>query len=237
MTSCPPLRLLYRDPSLVVVEKPGGLLSVPGRGVAGADSVVARLRQLLPQCIAQPAVHRLDMDTSGLMVLALTRAAHRHLAAQFAHRLVVKHYAALLEGVVPASGGEIILPFRLDPDNRPHQVYDPVHGKIGISRWRKISVTGQQTLVAFQPLTGRTHQLRVHASHPHGLGCPIVGDRLYGTAFQGEGLRLHAAFLAFRHPDNDQWLQFQSPPHFAPNFLASLEQLCPSLYQYLDTID
>jgi tRNA pseudouridine32 synthase / 23S rRNA pseudouridine746 synthase len=227
MTCCPLLNILYSDPSLVVIDKPGGLLSVPGRGPGGTDSVVARLRHLLPLCIAQPAVHRLDMDTSGLMALALTRAAHRHLSAQFADRQVVKHYAALLEGVVSLAEGEITLHFRLDPDNRPHQVYDPVHGKIGISRWQKISVNCQRTLVAFQPLTGRTHQLRLHASHPQGLGCPIVGDRLYGTAFPGEGLRLHAALLAFRHPDNNQWLQFQSPPPFAPNFLASLEQLCP----------
>lgn len=227
MTCCSPLTILYRDPSLVVIDKPGGLLSVPGRGPAGTDSVVARLQQLLPRCIAQPAVHRLDMDTSGLMVLALTQPAHRHLSAQFAHRQVIKYYAALLEGVVSHAEGEIALPFRLDPDNRPRQVYDPVHGKIGISKWRKISVTGQQTLVAFQPLTGRTHQLRLHASHPHGLGCPIVGDRLYGTAFPREGLRLHAALLALRHPDTNQWLQFQSPPPFAPTFLASLEQLCP----------
>ncbi|MBM9536806.1 RluA family pseudouridine synthase [Desulfobulbus alkaliphilus] len=223
MTGCPSLVFLYRDPSLVVIDKPGGLLSVPGRGPAGADSVVARLRHLLPGCITQPAVHRLDMDTSGLMVLALTRAAHRHLSAQFASQQVVKHYAALVEGVVAAPAGEIALPFRLDPHNRPRQVYDPIHGKTGISRWRKIATRDQRTLVAFQPLTGRTHQLRLHASHPLGLGCPIVGDRLYGTPSPGQGLLLHAAQLAFRHPDSNQWLQFTSPPPFAPTFLTSLE--------------
>jgi tRNA pseudouridine32 synthase/23S rRNA pseudouridine746 synthase len=219
----PPLAILYSDESLVVVEKPGGLLSVPGRGPAGADSVVARLQQLWPRCLGQPAVHRLDMDTSGLMVLAMNRAAHRHLSAQFAERQVVKHYAALLEGLVPTAGGEIVLPFRLDPDNRPCQIYDPLHGKLGISRWQKLAACGQRTLVAFQPLTGRTHQLRLHASHPLGLGCPIVGDRLYGTRSPGEELLLHAAHLAFRHPDTNQWLQFCAPPPFAPTFLASLD--------------
>ncbi len=208
------LQILYQDDSLAVVEKPGGLLAVPGRGPDKQDSVVSRLQQLLPRCIEQPAAHRLDMDTSGLMVLGLTRAAHRHLSIQFAERKVGKQYLALLEGLVAGDSGEITLPFRLDPERRPYQVYDPVHGKVGISRWRKIEVREGRTLVAFTPLTGRTHQLRLHASHPLGLGCPIVGDRLYGTGRLGEPLLLHAAWLQFQHPVTGLAMDFFSTAAF-----------------------
>jgi tRNA pseudouridine32 synthase/23S rRNA pseudouridine746 synthase len=214
MTGRPLLPLLYQDQVLAVVDKPGGLLAVPGRGPDKQDSVVSRVRQLLPWCIAQPAVHRLDMDTSGLMVLGLTREAHRHLSIQFAERRVEKKYMALLEGEVPEEAGEIILPFRLDPDRRPYQVYDPVQGKMGISRWRKIEVRGGRTLVEFTPLTGRTHQLRLHASHSLGLGCPIAGDRLYGAGHPGDPLLLHASQLCFFHPETGQWLSFSSPVPF-----------------------
>jgi tRNA pseudouridine32 synthase/23S rRNA pseudouridine746 synthase len=154
------------------------------------------------------------MDTSGLMVLGLTRAAHRHLSIQFAERKVGKQYLALLEGLVAGDAGEITLPFRLDPERRPYQVYDPVQGKVGISRWRKIGVREGRTLVAFTPLTGRTHQLRLHASHPLGLGCPIVGDRLYGTGCPGEPLLLHAAWLQFQHPVTGLAMDFFSTAAF-----------------------
>jgi tRNA pseudouridine32 synthase/23S rRNA pseudouridine746 synthase len=208
------LQILYQDECLAVVEKPGGLLAVPGRGPDKQDSVVSRLQQLFPRCIEQPAAHRLDMDTSGLMVLGLTRAAHRHLSIQFAERKVGKQYLAMLDGLVAGDGGEITLPFRLDPERRPYQVYDPVHGKVGISRWRKIEVREGRTLVAFTPLTGRTHQLRLHASHPLGLGCPIVGDRLYGTGRLGEPLLLHAAWLQFQHPVTGLAMDFFSKAVF-----------------------
>lgn len=206
--------MVYRDEFLVVVEKPGGLLAVPGRGPDKQDSVVSRVRTLLPGCIAQPAVHRLDMDTSGLMVLGLTREVHRQLSIQFAERRVGKKYLALLEGEVTATAGEITLGFRLDPDHRPHQVYDPVQGKIGTSRWRRVEVGSGRTLVEFVPLTGRTHQLRLHASHPLGLGCPIVGDRLYGLGCAGEPLLLHATWLQFQHPATGQTMTFASAASF-----------------------
>ncbi|MCL1980620.1 MAG: RluA family pseudouridine synthase [Proteobacteria bacterium] len=209
------LRLCYQDAEIVVVDKPGGLLAVPGRGPDKLDSVASRVRALCPACIAQPAVHRLDQDTSGLMVLGLTRAAHAHLSRQFAERRVAKQYLALLEGEVPGEAGEITLRFRLDPENRPYQVYDPIQGKQGISRWRKLKQLDGLTLVAFTPLTGRTHQLRLHASHPLGLGCPIVGDRLYGTGRGGEQLLLHSTLLRFEHPATGQWLTFSSFPFFA----------------------
>ena len=210
------LHILYQDASLAVIEKPGGLLAVPGRGPDKQDSVVSRLQQIIPWCIGQPAAHRLDMDTSGLMVLGLTREAHRHLSAQFAERRVGKQYLALLDGLVPGEGGEITLSFRLDPERRPYQVYDPVQGKSGVSRWRKLDAREGRTLVAFTPLTGRTHQLRLHASHPLGLGCPIVGDRLYGSGCLGQALLLHAAGLQFQHPATGRKMDFSSPAPFLP---------------------
>ena len=209
------LRIRYQDREIVVIDKPGGLLAVPGRGPDRQDSAVSQIQSLIPHCIGQPAVHRLDMDTSGLMVLGLTRAAHAHLSRQFAERRVEKGYLALLEGTVTAEAGEIALRFRLDPHNRPHQVYDPIQGKLGISRWRRLEARNGRTLVVFMPLTGRTHQLRLHASHPLGLGCPVVGDRLYGSGQPGERLCLHAALLRFEHPATGQGLVFSSPPAFA----------------------
>jgi tRNA pseudouridine32 synthase/23S rRNA pseudouridine746 synthase len=210
------LPILYQDRAIAVIDKPGGLLAVPGRGPDKQDSAVSRLRRLAPWCIEQPAVHRLDMDTAGLMVLGLTREAHRRLSIQFAERRVGKRYLALVEGVVAGEAGEIRLAFRLDPDNRPHQVYDPEQGKVGVSQWRAIAVSGGRTLVEFTPLTGRTHQLRLHASHGLGLGCPIVGDRLYGAGQPGEPLRLHATWLQFFHPETEQLMEFFSPAPFAP---------------------
>ena len=208
------LHILYQDAFLAVIDKPGGLLAVPGRGPDKQDSVVSRLQRMVPRCIEQPAVHRLDMDTSGLMVLGLTREAHRHLSAQFAERRVAKKYLALLEGIVLMESGEITLSFRLDPEHRPYQVYDPMQGKMGISQWRKLDIRAGRTLVEFTPLTGRTHQLRLHASHPLGLGCPIVGDRLYGSGCPDEPLRLHALWLQFAHPETGQAMEFVSRPPF-----------------------
>ncbi len=206
--------IIYKDSSIVVVNKPGGFLSVPGRGPDKQDCLVNRIRNKYPECIPQPSVHRLDMDTSGLMVLAFTADAHRNLSIQFQNRDVKKKYIAVLEGVVEGEQGEINLPFRLDVTNRPYQVYDPVHGKMGTTVWEKIEVVNNQTRVLFTPLTGRTHQLRLHASHPMGLGIPIVGDRLYGNGKPGNSLLLHASYLSFKHPDNDKTLCFDCPSWF-----------------------
>jgi tRNA pseudouridine32 synthase/23S rRNA pseudouridine746 synthase len=206
--------ILHHDAAIVVVNKPGGLLSVPGRGPDKQDCVVGRIRHRFPTCIAQPAVHRLDMETSGLMVLALTPEAHRNLSLQFQHRTVEKTYIAVVKGIVRNEQGEIELAFRLDVANRPYQIYDPAQGKWGITRWEKMAVDHHQTRIRFTPLTGRTHQLRVHAAHPLGLGCPIVGDRLYGDGRPGDRLRLHASSLSFRHPDKGETLCFESPPWF-----------------------
>ena len=139
------MEILFIDPLFVVINKPSGLLSVPGRGPEMQECVVNRIKALFPDCINQPAVHRLDMATSGLMVVARTSAAHHHLSIQFAERLVDKRYIALLEGILRHQSGEIALPFRLDPDNRPHQIHDPLHGKMGISRWRLLGIEGAFT--------------------------------------------------------------------------------------------
>jgi tRNA pseudouridine32 synthase/23S rRNA pseudouridine746 synthase len=164
--------------------------------------------------IAQPAVHRLDMYTSGLMLLAMTAEAHRALSLSFARHEVDKHYTAVVQGVVEGNGGTIHLPFRLDPDNRPLQIYDAEQGKMGSTVWEKIAVQGTNTRIAFTPLTGRTHQLRVHAAHPLGLAAPIVGDSLYGTGRDGDRMFLHATRLGFRHPNTDRPVEFFSEPPF-----------------------
>jgi tRNA pseudouridine32 synthase / 23S rRNA pseudouridine746 synthase len=208
------LTIVHTDPSFVVVEKPGGLLSVPGRGPDKQDCVVNRIKATFLGCIDQPAVHRLDMLTSGLMVLALTRKSHRHLSIQFEHHIVEKRYIALVEGIVQEKSGEITLSFRLDPDNRPYQIYDPVHGKTGTTRWRRLDVTAGKTRIEWTPLTGRTHQLRLHAAHALGMGFPIIGDRLYGDGKEGDQMLLHASFLSFLHPCTGKRIEFYSPPPF-----------------------
>ncbi|HFQ89021.1 MAG TPA: RluA family pseudouridine synthase [Desulfobulbus sp.] len=214
MTGPSGLRLVHVDPLFVVVDKPGGLLAVPGRGAHMQDCVASRIRAHFPGCIEQPAVHRLDMDTSGLMLLARTRQAHRVLSLQFQQRRVGKTYVALLDGDVRGSSGTIRLAFRLDPGNRPRQVFDPVHGKPGVTRWRVLAREGGRTRVEFVPLTGRTHQLRLHAAHRSGLGCPIVGDRLYGSGTRSGEMLLHATELVFAHPETGDCLVFRSSPRF-----------------------
>ncbi|MDB4544512.1 RluA family pseudouridine synthase [Akkermansiaceae bacterium] len=208
------MTIIHQDDDIVVVEKESGMLSVPGRGPDKIDSVVHRIRQLIPECISHPAAHRLDMDTSGLMVLGLTAEAHRHLSMQFQDRTVEKNYLALLEGILEGESGTITLPFRLDIDNRPYQIYDEVHGKIGTTEWKKVGLEGNYTRIAFHPITGRTHQLRVHSAHPKGLGIPIVGDNLYGNGTGSGQLKLHAADLSFDHPSTGERLNFSTPAPF-----------------------
>lgn len=205
------LEILYRDSQIVVINKPSGLLSVPGRTADKQDCVVSRLKKLFPHCIEQPSVHRLDMETSGVMVYALTKEAHRNLNMQFEAGTVHKKYIALIDGVFDHNEyqGELRLKFRLDINNRPHQIYDEVNGKLGITEWKKegtelyTAPNGTKrrvTKILFTPHTGRTHQLRLAASDPHGFGIPIVGDTLYGHCEPGERLMLHACELEFKHP-------------------------------------
>lgn len=208
------LTILDADDQIVIVEKPGGLLAVPGRGPDKQHCVASELRKMFSDMIEQPAVHRLDMYTSGLMVFARTSEAHRHLSAQFAARRVEKLYIAELAGRIDQEGGRIELPFRLDIENRPRQIYDPIRGKIGITEWRRLEITASTTRIQLQPLTGRTHQLRTHCAHPLGLSVPIVGDSLYGTAKDGERMHLHASFLRFLHPQTAEIKTYRSTPPF-----------------------
>jgi tRNA pseudouridine32 synthase/23S rRNA pseudouridine746 synthase len=154
------------------------------------------------------------MFTSGLMVLALTKEAHRSLSRQFQEHIVEKRYIAILDGSVEETSGEITLSFRLDPENRPYQIYDPVHGKAGTTRWKRLSRVAGKTRIEFMPLTGRTHQLRLHAAHTLGLGFPIIGDRLYGSGKEGAQMLLHASYLSFLHPHTGKRIEFNSPSPF-----------------------
>ncbi|MGI9536438.1 MAG: RluA family pseudouridine synthase [Desulfocapsaceae bacterium] len=208
------LDIMYRDRSIMVVNKPGDLLAVPGRGPEKQDCIVSRARSLYPEMLEQPAVHRLDQQTSGIMVLAMHSSAHRHLSSQFQNRRVKKGYVAIVEKTIEALSGTLTLPFRLDPDNRPYQIYDPVHGKEAITHWCKIGYDRGGTRISFTPLTGRTHQLRVHSAHPGGLDSPIIGDRLYGSGTEGDTMLLHASYLSFYHPENERIVEFHSPPSF-----------------------
>lgn len=208
------IEIIHENEEFVIVNKPGGLLAVPGRGPDKQDSVVTRIKARYGEIIDQPSVHRLDMYTSGLMVLALTRQCHRALSIQFEQRQVSKKYLALLDGVVEQDSGTIQLSFRLDVNNRPYQIYDPVQGKEGITHWKKLSVENQKTRIEFTPITGRTHQLRLHASHPKGLGTPIVGDKLYGTGREGDQMCLHASELQFFHPITGDKISFTSEVPF-----------------------
>ncbi len=213
------LEILYRDSQIIVINKPSGLLSVPGRTEDKQDCVVNRVKKLFPHCITQPSVHRLDMETSGLLVLAFTEEAHRNLSRQFEEGTVHKKYVALLDGVFNHNEyeGELQLKFRLDVDNRPHQIYDEENGKLGITHWKKEGTVlytapdgskRRTTKIIFTPKTGRTHQLRLAASDPHGFGIPIVGDTLYGHCAPGERLMLHAFELEFKHPVSGESMKF-----------------------------
>jgi tRNA pseudouridine32 synthase/23S rRNA pseudouridine746 synthase len=199
------LRVVHEDRWLWVVEKPAGLLSVPGREEGMGDSVQARLREAW-------LAHRLDLDTSGLLVAARSPGVHAALQRQFAERTVEKRYVAWVEGTVRGESGRIELPLRVDLADRPRQLVDPVHGLPAVTDWEVLERRADRTRVAFRPLTGRTHQLRVHAAHPEGLGCAILGDRLYGPP--GERLMLHAEALAFTHPGTGERVSFRAVAPF-----------------------
>ncbi|HLL06496.1 MAG TPA: pseudouridine synthase [Myxococcaceae bacterium] len=206
------LSIIYEDAWLVVVDKPSGMLSVPSRDTSVTDSVLARLRARYPHATGPLLVHRLDLDTSGLLVAALDARTHAALQRQFLHREVHKRYVAWVEGPVRGEQGTIELPMRVDLNDRPRQIHDPVHGKSAVTGWRVLERQGTRTRVALSPLTGRTHQLRVHAAHPLGLGAPIVGDRLYGR--EDARLLLHAEWLSFTHPHTGQRVSFERPAPF-----------------------
>jgi tRNA pseudouridine32 synthase/23S rRNA pseudouridine746 synthase len=210
----PLLDILHTDPDFVVVNKVSGMLSIPGRGPEKIDSVTDRVKRMFAVDINYPAVHRLDMDTSGLMVVPRTVEALRNISIQFQDRLTKKRYVALLEGELEGKSGTIELPFRLDIDNRPIQIYDEVHGKWGTTHWENLGIEGDYTRISYVPITGRTHQLRVHSAHEKGLGIPIVGDPFYGNGTGPGQMKLHACELSFAHPVTGVELTFESAPAF-----------------------
>lgn len=191
-----PLDILYEDDSLLVVNKPAGMLSVPGKN--DLDSIFQRLRILYPHATGPIIVHRLDMATSGLLLAAKTKEVHQKLQALFEERKIKKRYTALLEGELSFTHGTISLPLCLNPLDRPRQMVDFTHGKEAVTYYETMGYENGKTRVYFYPLTGRTHQLRVHAAHSQGLNHPIVGDELYG--WKSDRLYLHAAELEFLHP-------------------------------------
>ena len=222
------LEIVFEDEWLLVVNKPAGMLSVPGKA-EDRDSVYHRLKKKYPEATGPMIVHRLDMATSGLLLVAKTKEVHQDLQAQFANRSIKKRYVAVLDGIVlserTGSTGRIELPLCLNPLDRPRQMVSSEHGKEAITKYqiiseseritsesentfnesnrideleRSINESRKYTRIIFYPLTGRTHQLRVHAAHPEGLGCPILGDELYGK--KADRLYLHAEYIEFRHP-------------------------------------
>ena len=203
------LEIVYEDDSLIVVNKPAGLLSVPGKEIQ--ESVYTRLKDVLGD-IEPLIVHRLDMDTSGLLVVAKTEQAHKHIQRQFMQGTVRKRYRALLSKEIDQSEGEINLPLTADVYNRPRQLVCFKTGKKSITRWKVIKRCNAMTKVDFWPLTGRTHQLRMHSAHELGLNAPIVGDDLYGTV--AKRMYLHAAHLEFTHPKTKEKISFEAEEGF-----------------------
>jgi tRNA pseudouridine32 synthase / 23S rRNA pseudouridine746 synthase len=201
------LDILYEDDEMIVVNKPSGLLSVPGK--TSLPSVQSMLAEKYGEIMM---VHRLDMSTSGIIIAAKSMPVYHQLQAQFISRKVVKKYEALLEGIPSLKEGTIILPIRVDLDNRPRQLVDEVHGKYAKTHYKVNAEINGRALVDFYPVTGRTHQLRVHAAHQLGLGLPIVGDDLYGN--RAERLYLHAAYLRFTHPTSGRMMEIRCESGF-----------------------
>lgn len=237
------LEIVYEDEWLLVVNKPAGMLSVPGKAEE-ADSVYRRVRAKYPKATGPMIVHRLDMATSGLLLVAKTKKVHQHIQAQFKNRTIKKRYLALLEenmrfgepkksieNEVSAESkklignemiesndsfigetGRIELPLCPNPQDRPRQMVSEEYGKPAVTEYRILKISGKHIRIAFYPLTGRTHQLRIHASHPQGLGCPIIGDDLYGKA--ADRLYLHAEYIEFRHPIYGDTISVQKDAEF-----------------------
>jgi len=207
------LPIIYEDEWLIAVNKPPGLLSVPGRYRDRQDSVVSRLHHLLPDGMAIASVHRLDQETSGILLLARDRSSHRQLSQQFQQRQIHKVYEAVLSGLLTIDEGAIELPLSADLQNRPYQKVDE-RGKFSLTHFRVIARDKGYTRVEFIPQTGRTHQLRVHAADVRGLGVTILGDRLYGCVNNANRLYLHARELRFQHPQTGETVHLQTDTPF-----------------------
>jgi len=199
------LAIIYQDEHLVVVNKPAELLSVPGKNIQ--DSVYTRIKTMFPQATGSLIVHRLDMATSGLLMLALNPRAHKNLQQQFINKEVSKRYIAVIDGILKETTGRIQLPLLTDINDRPRQLVCDLNGKYAETLWQVIEYKNNQTRVMLTPITGRTHQLRVHCAHSKGLNMPIIGDGLYGAS--ANRLHLHAQNLSFKHPITKELLNFE----------------------------
>lgn len=202
--------IVYEDDEIVVVNKPEEFLSVPGKFIE--DSVYTRIKARYPNATGPLIIHRLDMSTSGLLILALTAESNKHIQKQFIDRTVEKRYTALLDGEIDGKSGDISLPLRGDITDRPRQLVCHEHGRNADTYWEAIGTSNGKTKVHLYPKTGRTHQLRVHCAHPLGLGVPIRGDDLYG--YKRERLHLHAGYLKLIHPTTGEWMEFEVPSEF-----------------------
>ncbi|WP_156309302.1 RluA family pseudouridine synthase [Sphingobacterium endophyticum] len=199
------LEILFEDDYIIVVNKPAEFLSVPGIHVQ--DSVQSRIQTMYPHIDSPLIIHRLDMSTSGILILAKTKDAHQFIQEQFINHSIIKRYTALLDGIVNNLEGIIDLPLRVDLDDRPRQVVCYEYGKPAKTKYKVIHIEGNKTRIHFFPLTGRTHQLRVHSAHYSGLNAAIVGDDLYGT--KKDRLHLHAGYIKFMHPATKQIISFE----------------------------
>ncbi|MDL5027268.1 pseudouridine synthase [Vibrio sp. TMPB1044] len=202
--------IVYEDEDIVVVNKPEEFLSVPGKFIE--DSVYTRIKARYPDATGPLIIHRLDMSTSGLLILALTAESNKHIQKQFIDRTVEKRYTALLDGEITGESGDISLPLRGDITDRPRQLVCHEHGRNAETHWQAVSTNNGKTKVHLYPKTGRTHQLRIHCAHPQGLGVPIRGDDLYG--YKRERLHLHAGYLKLIHPTTGEWMEFEVPSEF-----------------------
>ncbi|HHT00465.1 MAG TPA: RluA family pseudouridine synthase [Thiomicrospira sp.] len=203
--------ILYADEHLIVANKPSGLLSVPGRGPDKQECLLSHLLVNYPDA---KIVHRLDMDTSGLMVVARSTEVHRHLSRQFQERQTKKTYHAVCAGQLAVESGYTNLPMRCDWERRPLQMVDFKQGKGAQTHWKRIKQSSSSFLVELTPITGRSHQLRLHMKS---LGHPILGDNLYAdpeSLKQSKRLMLHATSLSFTHPEQNKWLEFHCPSEF-----------------------
>ena len=204
------LEIIYEDDALIVVHKPAEFLSVPGKDIK--DSVYTRIKERYPSATGPLIVHRLDMSTSGVLLLTKTKEANKALQSQFINRTIKKRYIALLDGNLSKNSGKITLPLRVDLNDRPKQLVDFTYGKPAETDWKIINKENGKTRVHFYPITGRTHQLRMHAAHKNGLNTPIVGDDLYGK--KEKRLHLHAEFIEFLHPTTLKKMSFTVAPKF-----------------------
>lgn len=204
------MEVIYEDDAIIIVNKPEEFLSVPGKTIK--DSVYSRLIELYPEATGPLLVHRLDMSTSGILVATKNLEHYHFIQEQFVNRTISKRYVALLNGILENDKGMIELPLRVDLDNRPTQLVCYDYGKAARTKYQVIERREQETLVHFYPITGRTHQLRVHAAHASGLNAPIVGDDLYGTATNR--LHLHAEYIKFVHPVTGKAVSFKVPAPF-----------------------